>query len=65
MIDEKINSDDLIKRWKNKHEKNLSTAYQKIIESEDWDKFSNCEDGYINVAEEKKINGFIYEKILS
>ena len=35
--------------WKTRHENNLSQAYKRIIEAEDWAKNSNCEDGYINI----------------
>ena len=34
-------------------------SFKKIIENEDWVKYSNCEDGYINVSDEKMMNGFI------
>ena len=47
--------------WKTRHENNLSQAYKRIIEAEDWAKNSNCEDGYINVADQKQMNGFIFE----
>ena len=34
-------------------------SFKKIIENEDWVKYSNCEDGYINVSDEKMMNGFL------
>ena len=39
----------------------MSSAYKRIIEEEDWNKTSNCEDGYINVSDEKAMNGFVFE----
>ena len=47
--------------WKTAHENKLISSYQRIIDEEDWNKKSNCEDGYINVAEEKAMNGFVFE----
>lgn len=47
--------------WLNAHEKNLTDSYSRIIEKEDWDRYSNCEEGYINISNEKTLNGFIYE----
>ena len=47
--------------WKNSHEIHLSSAYKRILEEEDWNKTSNCEDGYINVSDEKAMNGFVFE----
>ena len=39
----------------------MSSSYKRIIEEEDWNKTSNCEDGYINVSDEKAMNGFVFE----
>ena len=39
----------------------MSSAYKRIIEEEDWNKTANCEDGYINVSDEKGMNGFVFE----
>ncbi len=30
-------------------------------EDEHWQKYSNCEDGYINVRKEKELNAFLNE----
>ena len=43
----------------NQHETNLTGAFKNIIKTEDWDKFSNCENGYINVRKVNLMNGFI------
>ena len=45
--------------WKASHENNLYGSFSRIIETEDWNRYSNCEDGYINIRKEKLINGFI------
>ena len=37
------------------------SSFDKYNETLDWIKYSNCNDGYINVRKEKELTGFIYE----
>lgn len=42
-------------------ESRLIGSLNKMIEKEDWKKYSNCSDSYINVSKEYEITKFIYE----
>lgn len=47
--------------WKRQTEETLLKCLDKNIADEDWKKYSNCDEGYINVRKEKDLNGFIYD----
>jgi hypothetical protein len=46
---------------KRNYEDKLQSCLKKTIEEEDWKRYSNCDEGYINVRKEKDLNGFIYD----
>jgi len=50
-----------LRPWRDEYEKQIADQLSKMKEKEDWDKYSNCKEGYINVNCEKELNGFIYE----
>jgi hypothetical protein len=47
--------------WKRNNEDLFNNCLNRKIEDEDWKKYSNCDEGYINVRKEKDLNGFIYD----
>ena len=47
--------------WKNNFEQTIRKRFNQINEKEDWDKYSNCDDGYINVRKENELNSFLNE----
>ena len=51
--------EEALKGWTDGHEARLMNAYNYILEREDWDKYSNCQEGYLNVRNENELNGFI------
>ena len=51
--------EEALSGWKDGHEARLMNAYNYILEREDWDKYSNCQEGYLNVRNENELNGFI------
>jgi len=46
---------------KRNYEETLQMCLKNKIEEEDWERYSNCDEGYINVRKEKDLNGFIYD----
>jgi hypothetical protein len=55
------NEEKSLRPWRDEYEKQIGEQLSKMKEKEDWDKYSNCKEGYINVNSEKELNGFIYE----
>lgn len=51
----------VLRPWREEYEKQISEQLRKMYEKEDWENYSYCKEGYINVRSEKEINGFIYE----
>lgn len=47
--------------WKRQYEEKLSNSLSAMNEDEEWNRYSFCEDRYINVRREKDLNGFVYE----
>ncbi len=47
--------------WKVGLESKMSTTLLNVNDKEDWDKYLNCKDGYVNARVEKDLNGFLYE----
>ena len=47
--------------WKRNYEEILQNCIKQNMENEDWNKYSDCHEGYINVRKEKDLNGFIYD----
>lgn len=47
--------------FKRNYEETLQACLKHKIEEEDWKRYSQCDEGYINVRKEKDLNGFIYD----
>ncbi len=47
--------------WKITLEEKVSQSLNSMIDDNDWNSYSFCEEGYINVRKEKDLNGFIYD----
>jgi hypothetical protein len=56
-----IEEENKLQSWKLDMENTLIKCYDNTIQKENWDKYSNCEEGYINVRKEKDLNGFLYD----
>ncbi|MCQ2817508.1 MAG: hypothetical protein MJ252_09615 [archaeon] len=54
-----VDEEEALRGWTEGHEARLTSAYNYILEREDWDKYSNCEEGYLNIRNENELNGFI------
>jgi hypothetical protein len=50
-----------LETWKINLEEKISQSLVSMIEDNDWNSYSFCEEGYINVRKEKDLNGFIYD----
>lgn len=55
------NEEYILKGWKTNFDNKLYNSMNEMNEYQDWNKYSNCAEGYINVRKEKDLNGFIYE----
>jgi hypothetical protein len=60
-VERLIVEETTLRPWKMEYEEKLTTQLNFMNEKEDWEKYSNCKEGYINIRKEKELNGFIYE----